>query len=100
MPENVAAMTNAGQLAMPYLSPTTDDINDVDVDWSTQMTSHLGHPFDDNLGPGPPPPEFLLPPPPLPDFMLQELDGECIQRTLPEHLASCDMSFVSPTRSF
>ena len=69
-----------------------DDSEDSD-DWS-QMTSHT-NPYDDNLGPGPPPPEFLLPPPPMPDFMLQELDGDCAKRSLPEHFANCDMSFVS-----
>jgi len=87
-------MTN-GLLAMAYLSPASDDLGDDDGDdsddWSSQMTS----PYDDNLGPGPPPPEFLLPPPPLPDFMLQEMEGDCVQRSLPEHFANCDMSFVS-----
>ena len=91
-----------GLLAMAYLSPTSDDlVNDDDdsEEWATQMTS-LVDPFDDDgLGPGPPPPEFLLPPPPLPDFMLQGLDGDCVQRSLPEHLASCDMSFVSHSLS-
>ena len=74
-----------------------DDSEDSD-DWS-QMTSHA-NPYDDNLGPGPPPPEFLLPPPPMPDFMLQELDGDCAKRSLPEHFANCDMSFVSENHFF
>jgi hypothetical protein len=27
--------------------------------------------------------------------MLQEMEGDCVQRSLPEHFANCDMSFVS-----
>jgi hypothetical protein len=88
-----------GLLAMAYLSPATDDpTDDADDsdDWTSQPASQF-HSYDDNLGPGPPPPEFLLPPPPLPDFMLEDSrGGECLQRSLPQHLATCDMSFVSP----
>ena len=84
-----------GLLAMAYLSPTSDDLSDADSDDSDEWASP---PVDDvtGPGPGPPPPEFLLPPPPLPDFMLQELEGEdCVRTSLPEHFANCDMSFVS-----
>ena len=80
---------------MAYLSPASDVLGDDNGDDSDDWTSQMTSPYDDNLGPGPPPPEFLLPPPPLPDFMLQEMGGDCVQRSLPEHFANCDMSFVS-----